>query len=146
MRHGARWDDIRIVDVSSRGLCLQGSPPPRGTYVELCRGSHRIVARVVWSSQHRFGVQAQDRVPVDALVGNPDEAVEKTATTSAPVERRATPRHAERADRSRFLARSLQFTALALFATTAATSLHSLVSSALAAPMVAIGASLAGPQ
>jgi hypothetical protein len=39
IRHGLKWDDIRILNVSSRGLCLHSrDAPPRGIYVKLRRG------------------------------------------------------------------------------------------------------------
>ena len=72
MRTDAGWSDVAITNASMRGLGLQTAhAPPRGTYVELRRGLLVINARVVWSNNHRFGVQTQDPVPIAALSAKP---------------------------------------------------------------------------
>lgn len=69
IRHGAHWDDVRVLDVSSGGFLLQVKKvPPRGTYIELCRGRANFVARVVWTGQEHFGVSTRDEVPVSNFV------------------------------------------------------------------------------
>lgn len=142
MRHGSRWEDIRILDISTGGLCLRGdNAPRRGAYVELHRGCHRIIARVVWSHDEKFGVFAQDRIPVDALINNPERAV---AVDWPAADRRSAPRHANQHDRSRFASRALQAGAFALGGACAALLTVSLVHDALARPMHSISAALDG--
>lgn len=53
--------DACILDLSSRGLMIHASETvPGGSYLELRRGRHVIVARVVWSRDRRAGLQAQE--------------------------------------------------------------------------------------
>ena len=94
MRVGAAWHDVCILDISSRGLALQtADPPPRGSYLEVRRGRHVIVARVVWADQQRLGVLSQDPLAIDAIIGEPDGAKARAAADGArPVERRRTAR------------------------------------------------------
>jgi len=71
IRAGAAWHDACILNVSSRGMLLQAADPPvRGSYLELRRGALVIVAQVMWSKTHRFGVKTQDALPVAAIVAN----------------------------------------------------------------------------
>lgn len=50
MRTGVSWHDVCILNLSAHGVGLQAAEPPaRGTYVEIRRGPHVIVARVAWS-------------------------------------------------------------------------------------------------
>jgi hypothetical protein len=66
---GVGWHDGCILNVSSRGLLLQAAdPPPRGSYLEIRRGALVIVARVVWTKSHRFGVKSQDALPVKSIL------------------------------------------------------------------------------
>ena len=65
----AGWHDGCILNVSSRGLLLQAADPPaKGSYLEIRRGALVIVARVMWSKSHRFGVKSQDELPIDAII------------------------------------------------------------------------------
>src|SRR5690349_16447421 len=102
MRNGPSWADVNIRNISSRGLMVQAaSSPPRGSYVELRRGRHAIVARVAWSNGRRFGVQTQDRLDVDAIVAEPDQSssdFRKAKAADPAFERRATPRAPTRAE------------------------------------------------
>jgi hypothetical protein len=62
------WSDAEIRDVSSGGLmAICQSPPARGSYVEIRRESYSIVGRVVWSSDGRFGIQAQQKLSLSDL-------------------------------------------------------------------------------
>lgn len=109
------WADMCLLDVSSRGLLIEGgAPPPRGTYVEVRRGRHVIVARVVWSERQRFGVHTQDRVAVGAITGEADDVPGADPSVTAPqrVERRVHPRAlspAEAHERSRMVGRLIEF-------------------------------------
>lgn len=111
MRAGERWSDANILNVSSRGLLLHsGSPPSRGTYIEVRRGSYVIVARVVWTDANRFGVRAQDKLSFDSLVAERPAVMQPANDAGASNERRASPRsdglewrHTQFRDRSRVL-------------------------------------------
>lgn len=69
MRAGAGQVDVCIRDVSSRGLLVQaGAPPARGTYVEILRPGYAVTGRVVWSRQHKFGVEAQGTISLPRVL------------------------------------------------------------------------------
>ena len=73
MRLDDAWSDVCIRDISSRGMLLEAvSAPRRGKYVELRKGRHVVVARVVWSTDCRFGIQSQDCLNVRGILGEPD--------------------------------------------------------------------------
>ena len=112
MRVGARWLDARILNISSRGLMLHADdPPPLGSYLELRRGAHTIVARVMWSGDERVGVMSQDAICADELIRD----LPPTSGAQAGEERRAAPRTTVTAhEASRWHGRSMKFAAVAL--------------------------------
>ena len=66
---GVQWSDTCILNISSRGLMIHsGRVAPKGSVVELHRGDHVIVARVVWRDGARVGLQSTDRVPVEEIM------------------------------------------------------------------------------
>lgn len=137
---GAKWIDACIVNASSRGLGLQVSrPPQRGTYVEIRKGSHVVVARVVWANGHRFGVCAQDAIDVDLIAAEAlsgDKQRDKTSNqASAPKWKDLPKRFDENAERSRFLARTIEFGSLAIAVTVAAAFLFQALQNALVEPL-----------
>ena len=142
IRHGLRWDDIRILDISSRGLCLHGrNASPRGTYVELRRGRQQIVARFVWTAEEKFGVVAQDPIAVEAVISDPDCALRRPA---APVcYRRANVHYAEGHERNKMLARAFQSGFFMIAGGCAALALAMTVAEAFTRPMKAISSALA---
>lgn len=136
MKSAAGWHDACIVDLSRRGAGLQAAtPPPRGSYVEIRRGDHLLVARVVWSRKHRFGVATQDEVPVDLVVA--DRAAPKRPAAPVPANdrRRSARSPEEMAERSRTWARRAQFLAAAGAGMLAALAVGNGVRQALAAPL-----------
>lgn len=141
LRAANGWHDACILDVSSRGLMLQTpAAATRGAYVEIRRGQQVIVARVAWAQQHRFGVQSQDPVPIEALLGGPDG--ERPAASPA-VDRRAVARTIERrADESRLKGRAFEFAGMVMACTCAAMIAYAAVGEALAHPMAAIAAAM----
>jgi len=57
LRDGASWSDACILNISSRGMMIHtGRPIRRGCEVELRRGEHMIVARVMWRDGARAGL------------------------------------------------------------------------------------------
>ena len=142
MRLGGAWSDACILNISSRGMLLQSARPPgRGSYVEIRRGPHVIVARVVWAKQHRFGVKSQDCLAVDLLVGEAGGS-EGAAAGPVLVERRAAPRRRSRADSSRAFGRAFEFACIGCLAAMGATVLLGAVHEALARPFAAVSAEL----
>lgn len=142
MRNGSQREDVRIVDLSGGGLCLFGANSlRRGEYVELSRGCHSIVGRVVWSDCQKLGLVAQEKIPLEALVNYPDRLVELQRDA---VNARATLPHVKLQDGSRFIARAIQTSALALAGACAALLIGSLVQAAFARPMHSIAVALDG--
>jgi hypothetical protein len=138
MRVGGAWTDAAILNLSSRGLLLHSAAgPPHGSYVEVRRGQHVIIARVMWISGDRFGVFSQDRLPVEEIVSRPDAPRGKAAPADGGFhERRATVRPADnRHDNSRLAGRVMEFACIAAFGMIAAAGIYGLVGPALAAPL-----------
>lgn len=111
LRHERGWSEARILNISSRGLMVHApQAPPRGTYIELSKGTHRIVARVVWVDCDRFGAMTQDAVAVAAMVRGDD--AESPLPASPRNDRRGShrdPPPAERHEFSRRRSQRLQF-------------------------------------
>ena len=142
MRSGASWNDVCILNVSVHGLGIQSAEPPgRGTYVEICRGTQSIIARVAWSKGHRAGLRAQDAIFIRALV-NDNAAPAPRVAQGMPVERRRAPRAQRKHERSRSAGRAIEFACLALFAGALAMAAFGAVEEALAAPMSQIKSAL----
>lgn len=142
VKSGAGWHDACILNVSSRGLLLQAADPPlTGSYLEIRRGALVIVARVMWTKSHRFGVKSQDRLPVDAIIH--DVEVPVTGEGVRVGERRRTPRPAlPTAARSRHLGRAIEYGFIVVMAVTAAGFVASEVHGLLAAPAKTVTAAL----
>lgn len=146
MRAGASWSDALILNLSSRGMLVRSDQSPnRGSYLEIRRGAHVIVARVVWSTSGRFGVQTQDPVPADSLVRDPDSAAVAAKPDSAGFqERRAAPRSiAVRHESNRLKARFAEFAVVALAAGVAAIFIGSAVVGIVSNPLGKAQAALA---
>jgi len=140
LRHGASWSDACILNVSSRGLMIHsGRPLARGTEVEVRRGDHVIVARVMWRDGGRAGLKADDRVPLEDIVTlGQSPALQLTAVSG---DRRKQPRGDER---SRLHARSIQFAGVLAIALSLAGAGVTMVQSALARPLSAVSIALGG--
>ena len=146
MRVGSAWRDACILDLSSRGLMIQSSePPPGGSYLELRRGRHVIIARVMWSRDRRSGLLAQDVLPTDAIIAEPDHSTAKLVVGGE--ERRSAP--ATRASRatshehSRWQSRAMEFASIAAVAMTLVTLACGAVANALDRPMATVEFALA---
>ena len=145
LRGGFGWTDARILDISSRGLLLSApKTPQRGAYVEVCRGAHRIVARVVWVKQERFGLRTQDTLPIEAITGEIDAGAPEAANLYP--ERRAKrrkPTAAESHERSKNRANAMQFVWIVGLAAVAGALAFDAVRTALSQPLSIISAQLA---
>ena len=144
MRSGVSWHDVCILNLSIRGLGVQtAEPPPRGSYVELRRGSQVVVARVMCAKGHRAGLYSQDAIAVRALL-NDEPANDRLPPPDYPkVERRRAPRSVEqRQERSRTTARALEFACFGLVAAVMGLSVLGTVEEALARPLAQVRAVL----
>ena len=137
LRHGSSWTDACILNVSSRGLMIHtGRPVERGTEVEIRRGDHVIVAKVVWREGGRAGLRSDDRVPIEDIV----TAGQSTALQlTAGGERRKQPRTEEQ---SRLHARAIEFAGVIALAITLAGPGFTMVQGAFARPLAAVEAAL----
>jgi hypothetical protein len=141
MRVGVSWADACILNLSSRGMLVQsGWAPQRGNYLEIRRGLHVVVARVIWACDGRFGVETQEPVSAEELIREIDNS--SAPTRPAAVERRAVPRFSERSEASRQRGRVFEFGSLALFGIASAFLLFATVDELLGRPLSALEAAL----
>jgi len=150
LKQDAGWFDICIRDISAKGLLVQGaSPPRRGSYVEIRRGAHVIVAKVAWAKDQQFGLTTQDIVPVDALIHRPDAAAfgrSQTPSNDVQPERRAAPRVSseQAAARSRHISAVIQYGFALVFALACAVALVGFVQDSLHRSLGTVTTTLAG--
>lgn len=117
MRREGRWADVRIRNLSSRGLRVEsGLTLTRGSYVELYRHHQIIVARVIWVRGNHSGLRTQDAIDVTGLVTGRADAARVSLRVPDAVRSLPRGRPVTRHDRSRNLASMLQFVALAVAA------------------------------
>lgn len=63
------WSQVAICDVSAHGMRLRAEVAPKaGTYIELKRSAMLIIARIVWSDGHFFGICAQELIDLAHFV------------------------------------------------------------------------------
>ena len=153
MRLGACWGSARILNISSRGMLLESTEAlSRGTYVEVCRGRYRVVARVVWNRDNQCGLVAQDPLPVDAIISEPDKSTgpPPPANDAAAGERRSAARasddRAQRFERSRLLSRGFQFATISAVGIFAAVGAYAAVRESLHCPMSKVAAVLVNAE
>ena len=146
MRVGSAWSDVCIRNVSSRGMMLQSdSPPPRGSYVEVRRGTQVVIGRAVWVGGRALGVRTQDRVPIEAIVNEPRRtAAPSEGERRADRDRTAAVDAAKRAARSQRFASAFQFAVIAVAGLGAAGLAATKVYEVLSRPAIAIQAALEG--
>ena len=144
MKSGDGWHDACILDLSRRGAGLQAATAPRrGTYVEVRRGFHVIVARVVWSRGHRFGVATQDDLPVDSIAADRAPSSRTHQFEGRAADRRLLPRAVpDRAEASRGWSQRLQFLSAVMGGAVAAMIAGAEVRDALAAPLAEVRSAL----
>lgn len=150
MRLEGGFSDVRIRDISSKGMLLEAEQAPkRGSYLEIYRGRHVIVARVVWSNSKRFGVLAQDRMNIGAIINEPDQSGTRKIdpVTQLPVERRSSPRPtaqdiAQRATGNRHMSAAMQFGLMVMFGASTAVVLFGFVEQSFSEPLGIVYAAL----
>jgi len=143
LRKEREWVDVRIRNLSSRGMRIEAEGPPRrGSYVEIFRHHHIIIGRVIWVRGAQAGVKTQDVIDISALVAgkspNAAPAVAGIAERRASRRGPAKPLH----ERSRRIATMLQFASLALAAGGCALAGGQVVKQALATPLGMVSNSL----
>jgi hypothetical protein len=97
------------------GLHLQvSSPPEPGTYIELRRGSHVIVARVIWSREQECGARAQDLLHLDEIIQNREHFISCQRCGSSRSTSGAALQYGTGAELRRNLSSTIQFGSLVL--------------------------------
>ena len=111
MKDNRGWHDVRILNISSKGLMARSpSAPSRGSYLELRRGPHVIVARVVWSDGGQFGIESQSPLVPGNIIDETADAPATGAAGRARIDRRASPRPAVHThEESRWRGRALEY-------------------------------------
>jgi hypothetical protein len=146
IRTASAWNDACILNVSSQGLSLQvASPPPRGSYLEVWRGRHVIVGRVIWTSHHRIGLHSQERLAVSDFIDQTElaPAGSISANVRANFDRRSARRSPEQAyEDNRWRSRAIQFGVVILFGMSAATIAYHAVGQSFAAALTQVGTAL----
>jgi hypothetical protein len=74
--------EIRICDISSRGLMAQASEPPeRGASVEIVAAHRTIAGQVVWRKRSCFGLHTKDQLDVPAILSriSPAESLHRAS-------------------------------------------------------------------
>jgi len=136
LRSCSGWTDACILNISSRGLLLHSARTgPTGSIVELWRGEHVIVARVVWQDGARAGLQTEDRLPVEQILSlNASSAMTLTAAPIAGND--AVPKR-RRSDR-RSQGRMIEYAGVVVIACSLAVTAFDLVIETLGKPMALI--------
>lgn len=144
MRAGGPPTEVCVRDISSRGLLIQASaPPPRGTYVELLCGDQRIVGRVVWGKDRRFGVRTSDPLNVRALLRGIPAGAAQRAEQPRP-SRLAHAGAQVRADSYRPLAKAMEFAVICALAVALVAAVGAIAFETLSAPLAAVSARMGG--
>ena len=142
MKAGGKWQDIVILNISSRGLMARSETIPASrSYVEIRRSTNvTIIGKVIWYDDQHFGIRTQDRIHVSMMGGNAcGDAAAKAS--SVLVERRAQARStdpAEAFERSQRIAGLQQFGALVVAGGLGAMFLTEMVTNIFAAPVAEI--------
>ena len=141
LRMQTGWTDATILNLSARGLMFRTQERlERGHFLELRRGNHVIVARVVWSDGKRCGARAQDVLPVRDIIH--DKKASRAASPA--IEPRAATRTVtDRADAARRRGRSIEFFIFGMAVACSAFLIAEFASTMLAAPLARVEIALA---
>ena len=137
LRSTSGWTDACILNISSRGLLVHSARTgPAGSVVELWRGDHVIVARVVWQDGARAGLQSDDKLPVDQILSlNSSTALILTAAQS---QQGGQPTWERRKRDRRSQGRMIEYAGVVLIACSLAVTAYDLMVQALGRPMSAV--------
>ena len=137
LRHGSSWSDACILNVSSRGLMIHtGRPISHGSKLEIRRGDHVIVARVVWRDGGGRASGLTTAFPSRTSSHSGSPALQLTAGTG---ERRKHPRPDEW---NRLRGRAVEFVGVVLIAAVLSGAGLSMVDRAFGQPRAAVSAAL----
>jgi hypothetical protein len=144
MRVDASWQDVCILNVSLHGLGIQAARPPgRGSYVEIRRGTHVVIARIAWTKGHRAGLRSQDPIAIRPLLSDQTAAQPSTPGLQPAVERRRSTRPpAEAHESSRQMGRAAEFACFGVFACALGLAAYGTVEASLAKPLQQISKAL----
>lgn len=143
LKHGLSWADVTVRNVSRRGMMLEmGSPPARGTFVELRRGKLIVVGQVLWARDQRCGLRAQDSIDITDFLA---QRRASEAWQPGHPDRRVQPRRrlVDIALRSDTLARAGQWAGLSVLTLFGVYMIVSAAHAALASPIAAVAQALA---
>lgn len=121
-------------------MILSARVSPNDSIVELRRGEHVIIARVVWREGGRVGLQSADRVPVEEIMSTHAAQPQRVGAGGRPVERRRRPRDA--ASSARLRGRAMEFVAVGLIGASLASAAWLMAEQALARPMALVASAL----
>jgi hypothetical protein len=147
VRVGASWNDACILNLSTRGMMVRApAAPDRGSYLEIRRGAHVIVARVIWSNADRFGVQTQDPIPAaDIIRGTSDASTTPDPGNVGLAERRASRRPAvPTSEASRWRGMAMEFATFGFLGGIGALLILSAVTELFGGPLAALETALTG--
>jgi hypothetical protein len=140
-----RWQNVCIRNISSRGLMVElQNPPPRGHYLEVRRGGHVIVGRVVWATGYRAGIVTQERLDVAAVLAEANVPPRRPKVDGQPIERRRAPRQQERHERSRIVGRFIEYGGFLLLGAVGAVVAMDMARAALDRPLHEVEQALGG--
>ncbi|MFL6725641.1 MAG: PilZ domain-containing protein [Sphingomicrobium sp.] len=143
LRVGAQWSDACILNVSSRGLMVHsGNAGPKDSLVELRRGEHVIIARVVWRDGGRVGLRCDNRLPVEEIMSvSQSQSLRLVASDGALIGDRAKDRQSALDPALR--RRAVEFMGVAAIALCLAIGVWAMVEQVLPGPLAEIDAALA---
>lgn len=119
-----------------------GRGAPEGSLVELRRGDHVIVARVMWRDGARVGLQSDERLPVEEILSlSQSKSLQLVAADGALLERRKYRRFT--IDDSRLRGRALEYIGVLVIILSLSFTIFAMAQHALAAPFKQIEAALA---
>ena len=121
-------------------MILSARVSPSDSIVELRRGEHVIIARVVWREGGRVGLQSAARVPVEEMMSTHAAQPQLVGTGGRPVERRRHSRDA--ASSARLRGRAREFVAVGLIGASLASAAWLMTEQALARPMALVASAL----
>ena len=146
MRSDAGWSDVVVRNISRRGMLISSNTPvKRGSYIEIRRAHHIIVARIMWAAKDRLGARTQDPIDIEGLIAaaTGQQLAGKTGDGARPAlanERRAV----DRAAQSRDSGARFQFLALIAAGAVVAFLIAERVGASLSAPFEQVRSALAG--
>ncbi len=144
LRKGSQWDETCILNMSSRGLMIH-SPwgAPEGSFVELRRGGHSIIAQVMWCEGPRVGLRSEERLPVEEIMSlGQSHALQLVAVTREPRERRKRS-NAGHPD-ARLCGRAFEFVGVVTIAIMLAIGVWTMMQQALTGPLNRVAVALDG--